>query len=54
MAFDIYGNRREIRMNDSLRTRWWNLKGGNLIHFKDIMIKEGSWTVYDETQIMYI
>jgi len=40
-------------MNKRLRTRWWYLKGENLMHFKDRVIKGGSWNVNDETNIMW-
>ncbi|XP_077223408.1 uncharacterized protein LOC143857020 [Tasmannia lanceolata] len=35
------------------RTRWWDLKGEKLKMFKDRLLKEGPWSLDEETNIMW-
>ena len=44
---------RKTNVNKRLRTKWWNLKGDNLIHFKDKIIKEDIWSIDNETNTMW-
>ena len=46
----IKGKRR-TRQNRKPKSQWQNLKGENLMNFKNKMMKEGSWCVDEETNI---
>ena len=44
---------RKRKENNNPRTRWWNLKGENLEHFKGKVLKEDVWTLDEEPNTMW-